>query len=290
MSTGQLRSSAQAAGHAPKTGVGLVLLGLGSLAAVGAVIAFWLNASTQIFGGLIALSLVAGGAGLVAWAHGAMPDEPAVGEREPLASSAEERAAFVESFVVGEQTVGRRRLLAGSLVVLVGALSAMALSMVRSLGPDPLPILRQTAWRPGSRVVQSDGTPIKPVDVRVGSVVTVFPEGHLGAAESQTLLIKVQPDLLDLPPSQQAWAWQGLVAYSKICTHAGCPVGLYEQQQHLLLCPCHQSTFDVLRGAQPTSGPADRALPQLPLTVNTDGYLVSQSDYQTPVGPGFWSI
>ena len=290
MTTRPLSSSPPAGVHAPHTGVGLVLLGVGSVAAVGAVVAFWLNASAQVFGGLIALSLVAGGAGLVAWAHGAMPDNPAVGEREPLASSVEERAAFVESFVAGEQSVGRRRLLAGSLLVLVGALSAVALSMLRSLGPDPLASLRQTAWRPGSRLVQSDGTPIKPGDIRVGSVLTVFPEGHVGAAESQTLLIKVQPELLDLPPDQQGWAWQGLVAYSKICTHAGCPVGLYEQQQHLLLCPCHQSTFDVLRGAQPTSGPADRALPQLPLSVNTDGYLVAQSDYQTAVGPGFWNM
>ena len=126
----------QAGVHAPHTGVGLVLLGVGSVAAVGAVVAFWLNASAQVFGGLIALSLVAGDAG---WrgAHGAMPDNPAVGEREPLASSVEERAAFVESFVAGEQSVGRRRLLAGSLLVLVGALSAVALSMLRLLLKKP---------------------------------------------------------------------------------------------------------------------------------------------------------
>lgn len=272
------------------TVAGLGLLAVGSAAALGAAVAYWATSSTQLFGGLLALSLLAGGAGLVWWAHAAMPDEPAIGEREPLASSEEERAAFVESFVGGERSVGRRRFLAGSLLTLAAGLGAVALSMVRSLGPDPLPILRQTAWKVGTRLVQSDGSPIKLDDLRTGGVVTVFPEGHVGDAQSQTLLIRVEPELLDLPADRQGWAPQGVVAYSKICTHAGCPLGLYEDQQHLLLCPCHQSTFDVLRGAEPTSGPADRALPQLPLGVDKNGYVVAQSDYPTPVGPGFWNI
>ena len=79
------------------------------------------------------------------------------------------------------------------------------------------------------------------------------------------------------------------IAYSKICTHVGCPVGLYQADTHELLCPCHQSTFDVLDGARPRFGPATRSLPQLPLAVDGDGFLTAQSDFTEPVGPGFWN-
>ena len=80
-----------------------------------------------------------------------------------------------------------------------------------------------------------------------------------------------------------------VVAYSKVCPHAGCPVGLYEPDTHRLYCPCHQSVFDVLDAAEPKSGPATRPLPQLPLAVDADGYLVARSDYTEPIGPGFWN-
>ncbi len=86
-----------------------------------------------------------------------------------------------------------------------------------------------------------------------------------------------------------AWTIDGLVAYSKVCTHAGCPVGLYQSESSLLLCPCHQSTFDVLNGAEPTFGPATRALPQLPIAVDEEGFVIATADYSEPVGPGFWN-
>ncbi|MGH7735831.1 MAG: ubiquinol-cytochrome c reductase iron-sulfur subunit, partial [Gemmatimonadales bacterium] len=81
---------------------------------------------------------------------------------------------------------------------------------------------------------------------------------------------------------------QGYVAYSKLCTHAGCPVGLYQDNTQQLVCPCHQSMFDVLKGAQQTFGPAPRPLPQLPLMVDAEGFLRAQRGYHEPVGPGFW--
>src|SRR5690606_26047816 len=102
-------------------------------------------------------------------------------------------------------------------------------------------------------------------------------------------LIRVDPDELRLPPERAEWAPEGLVAYSKICTHVGCPVGLYRETTHELLCPCHQSTFDVLRGARPVFGPATRSLPQLPITIDDEGYVVAISDYTEPVGPSFWN-
>ncbi len=283
-------SITQPPAHTASTGAGLILISIGAVAAVGAVVAYWTDARIQIFGGLVALSLFLGGAGLVSWARSAMPDELAVGEREELASSPEERAQFVEAFVSGEQSIVRRRLLSGSLLLLVGGLSAVGVSLIRSLGPNPFPLLRHTSWKAGTRLVTSDGKPVKAADTYVGGVLTVFPDGNVGDANGQTLLIRVESNKLKLPPEQRKWTYQGIIAYSKICTHAGCPVGLYQEEQQLLLCPCHQSTFDVLRGAKPIAGPATRPLPQLPIAVDADGFLIAQSDYKTPVGPGYWTI
>ena len=159
-----------------------------------------------------------------------------------------------------------------------------------SLGPHPTRELFETAWRKGSRVVGSDGRPIRPDQLTTDTVQTVFPEGNVGHADSQTLLIKLRPEDLQLAADRQAWEPDGVVGYSKICTHAGCPVGLYRAEDHSLLCPCHQSTFDVLRGAVPTFGPAARPLPQLPLEVDSEGFLVARSDYAEPVGPSFWNM
>jgi ubiquinol-cytochrome c reductase iron-sulfur subunit len=89
-------------------------------------------------------------------------------------------------------------------------------------------------------------------------------------------------------PEGQTWDYQGILAFSKICTHVGCPIALYQQRQHSLLCPCHQSTFDLADGGKVIFGPAARRMPQLPITIDSEGYLVAQSDFQEPVGPSFW--
>ena len=117
----------------------------------------------------------------------------------------------------------------------------------------------------------------------------MFPAGHPDSADGQVVLLRVRPDRLSLPPGRADWAPDGLIAYSKVCTHAGCPVGLFEPQSAQLLCPCHQSAFDVLDGAQPVFGPAARALPQLPIAIDDEGYVVAQSDFHEPVGPSFWN-
>jgi quinol---cytochrome c reductase iron-sulfur subunit len=261
-----------------------------AVVALAATVAYWAGADTQLFGGLAAVSLLLAGIGLVWWAKWAMPDDEESEEREELASSAEERAEFSATFVRGQQAISRRRLLVGSVVAVAGAYAALGLSLLRSLAPNPDPILRHTSWQKGSRLVTASGEPLLASEVRAGGVVTVFPEAHIGEADAQTLVIRVPADVLKLPAGHEGWAYDGIVAYSKVCTHAGCPVGLYQEEEHLLLCPCHQSTFDVRRGAQPTSGPAARPLPQLPIEVDADGYLVAQSDYQTPIGPGFWNM
>jgi ubiquinol-cytochrome c reductase iron-sulfur subunit len=132
--------------------------------------------------------------------------------------------------------------------------------------------------------------PVHAGDIPVDSLVTVFPEDAVGSADSQTLLIRVPPELLRLDPSRAGWAPDGYVAYSKICTHAGCPVGLYRATERKLICPCHQSTFDVLTGATPVFGPAARALPQLPIRLQPDGTFVATDDFAEPVGPSFWNM
>ncbi len=161
---------------------------------------------------------------------------------------------------------------------------------VLSLGPAPGRTLFETPWKAGTRVVGLDGLPVRIDDLPIDGVLTVFPEGAVGSADGQTLLIRVADDLLQLPPDRLAWAPQGCVAYSKLCTHAGCPVGLYRAAEHKLICPCHQSTFDVLAGATPTFGPAARPLPQLPIQLAEDGTFVALGDFPEPVGPSFWNM
>jgi ubiquinol-cytochrome c reductase iron-sulfur subunit len=144
-----------------------------------------------------------------------------------------------------------------------------------------------TMWKAGTRLVTPDGTALRVDDVAVGGVETVFPEGHLTSYESATLLLRLPPEIA-VKAERGDLLRDGNIAYSKICTHAGCPVALYRKFSYELYCPCHQSVFDVVNGAQPVSGPATRALPQLALDVDADGYLVARGDFDAPVGPDSW--
>lgn len=155
-----------------------------------------------------------------------------------------------------------------------------------SLGRKPR--RTRTAWSPGARLVTPDGNPLRADDLVVGAVETVFPQGRTDAPESAVLLLRVRDDAMRLPPARADWVRQGNVAFSKICTHAGCPVALYRHATQELYCPCHQSVFDVPSGAQPKSGPATRALPQLALDVDNEGYLIARGDFTDPVGPDEW--
>jgi ubiquinol-cytochrome c reductase iron-sulfur subunit len=171
----------------------------------------------------------------------------------------------------------------------VGALGVAALFPIRSLGPRPGKGLLDTGYGAGTRLVTSDGEPLRPGDLPEGGVVTAWPEGDLGAADSPTLVINVGGSaVVQHQPGREDWLVGSVIAYSKLCTHTGCPVGLYQQDEQLLLCPCHQSTFDVLDGARPVFGPANRPLPQLPLAVDDDGYLVSTGEFSDAVGASFW--
>jgi ubiquinol-cytochrome c reductase iron-sulfur subunit len=136
--------------------------------------------------------------------------------------------------------------------------------------------------------VTEDNEPVLAADVPLEGLVTVFPEGYPGSADGQAILIRLREGLLQPLPGREDWAPRGYVVYSKVCTHAGCPVGLYETESHQVLCPCHQSTFNVLEGCRPVFGPAAAPLPQLPIDIDADGYLVARGDFSAPVGPAFW--
>ncbi|MFL5644299.1 MAG: Rieske 2Fe-2S domain-containing protein [Chloroflexota bacterium] len=259
--------------------------GLSGLLLLGVYIA---GGQTQVEGVLLAIALGALGAGIVIWARDLISSPVAIEERHPLGSA--DAIEGVTADLDPEGSLSRRRLLLGSLFVALGGLGAALLIPVLSLGPAPGRELFTTGWRRGSRVVGVDGEPVTAGDIPFDSFVTVFPEGQVGSPDSQTLLIHVHPEELELATERMAWAPDGFVAYSKVCTHAGCPVGLYRAQDKRLICPCHQSTFDVLRGAAPVYGPAARPLPQLPIRLEADGTFTADGDFPEPVGPSFWNL
>ena len=170
--------------------------------------------------------------------------------------------------------------------VAIAAFAVLGIAPFIALARRPAPT--GTAWTRGARVVTADGTAVRTDTLVEGAVTTVFPAERVGAPESATLLIRLPGDVLRTQPGRDGWAPAGNVAYSKICTHAGCPVAIYRSQSYQLYCPCHQSVFDVLDAARPLSGPATRALPQLALDVDAEGYLVARGDYGEPVGPDSW--
>ena len=244
----------------------------------------------QLEGLFLALALGGLGFGFVMWGKLLLPPGEITEERKPLRSTTEERAGFDDALERGSELVPRRSFLGRMLAGALGALGLAALFPIRSLGPSPGRSLFTTAWQPGKRLVTDDGSFVRLDELAVGGVLTVFPEGFSehDKADSQTLLIRVEPERLQEKPGREGWTRDGHIAYSKVCTHAGCPVGLYQTQTGHLLCPCHQSTFDALNAAKPIFGPATRSLPQLPLDVDSQGYLIATADYDEAIGPAFW--
>lgn len=252
---------------------------------------FWFGRNnTPILGGTLALFLGAMGITWVLWARRLMNPKEATEPRHALRSSPLAQKAAAKAFCEGMHDVRRRRLLAWMGVAGTGLCGSMVLSMLRSLGMSPDKSLYSRIWEHGQRLVTQDGKPVSLNSLEPGSTVTVFPEDQIGVERAQTVLIRVKEELLQMPAERAGWVPSGYVAYSRVCTHAGCPVGEFEAEQSVLLCPCHQSTFDVLRAAAPTGGPAARPLPQLPLYADADGTLRAGGGFTAPPGPGFWEI
>ncbi len=267
----------------------LACFGLTALSGLGLLTLYALGGNTQLEGVLLAIALGGLGAGIVLWAQELMSGEPQVEERHPLGGGPASNEAVVDA-LTDEAGFSRRRVLQAGLVGALGGLAAALAIPVLSLGPAPGRSLFETPWKRGLRLVGYDGEPVRADLVPPDGVVTVFPEGSPGSADGQALLIHAGADRLALTGQAAAGAPDGFVVYSKVCTHAGCPVGLYRASQGELICPCHQSTFDVLHGAVPTFGPAVRPLPQLPIRRAADGTFVALDDFSEPVGPSFWDL
>ncbi len=260
---------------------------LSSASAVALAVVYWRGGQVQLEGLFLGLALGGVACGFVLWGNRLLPRGPFVDQRHEMASPADEVEQTEVDFEQGG-ILTRRKLLVRTLGLAVGGLGLAALFPIRSLGPRPGRSLLETPWRAGLRLVTEDGRPVRVTDVPVEGLVTVFPEGSPGSADGQAVLVRTTPGLVKPKAGRQSWSPDGFVVYSKICTHAGCPVGLYQADTHQLLCPCHQSTFDVLHYARPTNGPAAAPLPQLPIEITNDGFLVARGDFSEPVGPSFW--
>ena len=268
----------------------LCALALGVAGAAGFMVIYWTGGNNLLLGSCLAAFFAGFGAALVFWSHRLTIRKEAIDPREEFPSPAPERERAFDEFQAGWADVRRRRLLQWAGFAGAGLLATMVVSILRSLGFPPSTALYTRVWKRGQRLMTLDGKPVSVDTLRPGSTTVVFPEDSIGSEKSQTVLVRVHSDLLRLPASRTGWAPGGNLAYSRICTHAGCNVGLYETTTHQLMCPCHQSTFDVLDGAQPTGGPAARPLPQLPLYVDSDGFLRAGGGFTDPPGPGFWGM
>jgi len=281
------------------------------------------GAQNVALGTTVGLALFLIGIAAIQWAKKLMVDEEVVEERHTISSTPEERHDAVEMLLEGarESGLGRRTLIKLSILPALGLLVAPVIVLLRDLGTLPRDDLRHTTWNRGIRVVR-DGTgePVRLADIPIGSLVNVMPatlyptqggqeyEGSttgelegtedLGTADkpsaqvvrgrSAAILVRIEPGAATIPPGRENWNASGVFCYSKICVHMGCPISLYEQQTHHLLCPCHQSVYDLADGGKIIFGPGARPMPQLPIMVDSEGYLVAQSDFTEPVGPSFW--
>ena len=254
----------------------------------------------------IGLGILLIGLGAIHWARKLMPGTEVVAMRHEMRSEPDERAAAVEAFDRGLADSGfaQRPIIRRTLIAAMVVLPLPLVILLRDLytapkgAPSPAEQLERTIWGTGVRIVTDVSlNPVKPEDVPVGGLVAAVP-ANLNEVEEETgnfnarakaaiILVRMVPGEI---VSQQGenWDYQGILAYSKICTHVGCPIALYEQRTHHLLCPCHQSTFDLADSGNVVFGPAARQMPQLPITVDDEGYLVAVSDFQQPVGPSFW--
>lgn len=267
----------------------------------------FVNASAQHLGlGVtLGLAILLIGIGAVQWARQIMTDVEMVDERHEATSSPEDRVSILKDLEAGvdESKIKRRKVLGYSLAGALGALILPVLAVFADLGPKPVKAVRaatieRTIWTQGVRLVNDiTYVPIKAADLEIGQLVNGEPEKlkdlqgvefNQEKAKAAIIVVRMDPNSIKIPQSRKDWQVGGILCYSKICTHVGCPISLWEQQTHHLLCPCHQSTFDLGDSGVVVFGPAARSLPQLPITIDSEGYLVARSDFTVPVGPSYF--
>lgn len=256
----------------------------------------------SLTGGLAVLLV---GTALVSWARDIMNDHEISEDRHSAGSEAGVRTAALAKVNAGiaDSGVGRRKLILAALGGGLGILAVPAVVLFADMGPWPLAderkrTIEKTIWAEGVRLVNDvNGLPLKASDLVLGQLVNGEPENlfklhgtefQVQKAKAAIIVVRMDPSSIKIPESRRDWQLDGILAYSKICTHVGCPISLWEQQTHHLLCPCHQSTFDLADSGVVVFGPAARSLPQLPITVDAEGYLVARSDFTVPVGPSFF--
>ena len=260
--------------------------------------------SNLALGSLMGITFLLLGIGATLWVRHLMPDVELTEQRHLMRSTAAERAAFKQTFAEGAETSQfvKRPLLRRTLILATLPLGLAPIFLLRDTGPLPGNSLEFTVWRKGLRLlVYGTNRPITPAEFNSpGSIISVVPDGFQdddnALAKAAVIIIKFRPGEVRYTGANHAvggkvvksWTVNDIVAYSKICTHVGCPAALYEQTTHHILCPCHQSTFDATEGAKVLFGPATRALPQLPIGVDSQGFLIAIGDFQEPVGPSYW--
>ncbi|MFP5415332.1 MAG: Rieske 2Fe-2S domain-containing protein [Actinomycetes bacterium] len=263
------------------------------------------NVSNTLLGLTGGMAVLLIGLAAIHWAREIMSDVEVADDRHQTEADETQRAAFLESVNAGIKDAGvqRRGLLLASAGGALGIVVVPALVTLADMGPWPVAALRaetieKTLWADGVRVVNdANWLPVKASEIEIGQLINAQPENlrelhahHYQNAKAKAALIVVRmdPNSIQIPESRRDWHVGGILAYSKICTHVGCPISLWEQQTHHLLCPCHQSTFDLGNSGVVVFGPAARSLPQLPIKVDSEGYLVAQSDFTIPVGPSYF--
>lgn len=258
----------------------LVALAISVGGSVGFAVTYVASGDARLAGLFLAIALGGIGWAIVAAAHRLLDEGQAMESRHDLGSPPAQRVA-VETDLMAPVT--RRGVLLGALGAALGSLGLAALFPLASLGRSRRDVAA-SVWRSGLRLVDEAGRPIPSDALPVGGALTAFPEGHMDQADAIVMLVRVDP----VRATDSGAAAEGHLAYSKVCTHAGCPVGLFDGDTGVLTCPCHQSAFQALRSAEPIAGPAARPLPRLPLRIGSDGLLVAAGPMDGPVGPGFW--
>jgi ubiquinol-cytochrome c reductase iron-sulfur subunit len=286
------------------------VLGLAGLAGIGFVAAYvFAGGDTQLLGLAIGLALGLLGAALIVASSHVVAPERAEEERPEFAvpkdaedeeSGGSREAAIEESALAlssPAEGLTRRRLLGAAGAAAGLGIGAAAMVPIASLGPRVGKLLEESPWREWTALVEENGLPVMAEELEVGSFLTAFAEGadkrDLAAA---VVVVRVEEADLELPPERRDWAPEGLLAFSKICTHAQCAVSLFRYPLYperspgpALVCPCHYSTFDVLSGGNRVFGPAVRPLPQLPLRVEA-GRLVAAGELSGPVGASWGGV
>jgi ubiquinol-cytochrome c reductase iron-sulfur subunit len=255
-----------------------------------------LGDNTQLLGLAAGLALVLLAAAAIVAGKAVVPQETSVEPRTPLLEE-ERTEEVVELIESGGEGISRRFLLTGAGGLAGAALVTAAAAPLASLGPK-LDGIHQTDWHRGVRLTDDAGKPYLASEIAVGTMYTALPEGgDPEAFGSGLIVVRLLAHQLDLPEARRGWAPDGIVAYSKICPHAACAISLYRYPTFqststgpAFTCPCHYSTFSPGEGGKLLFGPAGRSLPQLPLMVDSGGYLRAAGPFHEDIGPSWWNV